>query len=234
MEHMKHDNGDTQFIETAFKGNKAIRTAIVEKPPGWDPEKMIRLSQAWVDAMGGRFHGDQSCGCEPQNYALHLDYQVIMNINGLPITGEYNANTMSQGSNGLEMPLEINTPSAFEGQAVMQLQGHGEYATPVGGCLGQSQQSFLIRATGQLEEGDELSQGKDNKLHFKLTCDQIHFTSNGACPERAASANSFSPCQANVAVDIAPAYENGSEDIVFPMPFPNSQATLTTTVVKKQ
>jgi len=235
MGHMKFDNNDTQFIKAAFKGNKAIKTAIVEKPTPWTQDKMVELSQAWVDAMGGRFHGDESCGCEQQNYALHLDYNVIMNINGLPlITGEYNANTMSQGSNGLEVPLEINTPNAFEGQGVMQLQGHGGYATPIGGCVGQSQQSFLIRATAQLEEGDELSQGKDNKLHVKLTCDQIHFTSNGACPHGAGSANSFSPCQANVAADIAPANEGGSQDTVFPTPFPNSQATLTTTVVKKQ
>jgi len=74
MGHMKFDNNDTQFIKAAFKGNKAIKTAIVEKPTPWTQDKMVELSQAWVDAMGGRFHGDESCGCEQQNYALHLDY----------------------------------------------------------------------------------------------------------------------------------------------------------------
>ena len=132
MEHMKHDNGDTQFIETAFAGTKAIKNGVVEKPPGWTHEKVVQFSQAGVDAMGGRFHGDESCGCEPQHYALRLDYRMIMNINGLLlVAGDYNTNTtMSQGSNGLELPLEINTPNVFDGQSVMQLQGHGQLATP--------------------------------------------------------------------------------------------------------
>jgi hypothetical protein len=160
---------------------------------------------------------------------------MIMNINGLPlVSGEYDTNTASQASNGLELPLEINTPNAFDGQAVMQLKGHGYLNAPGGTCLGVSQQSFLIRATAQLEEGSEESQGKENKLHIKLTCDELHSTSSGACPHGAGAQDSFSPCQANVAADIAPANEGGSQDTVFPTPFPNSQATLTTTVVKKE
>jgi len=178
MAHMTHD--DPPFIEMAFDGTKALKNAKVEKPDPWTHEKMIQLSQAWVDAMGGRFHGDKSCGCEPLNYALRLDYKTVANINLPFLNGQYNTNTA--GPNALEVPVEINSPNAFTGRGTMNLKGNGDFNTPCGTCTGQSEANFLIRATAQLEEGDEESMGHENKLHIRLTCDQLHSTSSGACP----------------------------------------------------
>ncbi len=229
IQHMTHD--DPPFIETAFAGTKALKNGTIEKPPGWTHEKMIRLSHAWVDAMGGRFHGDNSCGCEPLKYSLTLDYKTVANINLPFMSGQYNTRTAGPGP--LEVPLEIDSPNAFTGQATMNLKGGGNFNTAVGGCSGQSEQNFLIRATAQLEEGDEDSMGQGNKLHIQLTCDQLHSTSSGACPHASGGQDSYSPCQGNVAIDIAPANDGGSQSTVFAQT-PMFQSTLTTTVEKKQ
>ena len=194
---------------------------------------MIRLSRAWVDAMGGRFHGDKSCGCEPLNYSLKLDYETVANINFPLLTGQYDTNTTGPTGNALEVPLEVNSPNAFTGQGTMNLKGNGNFHTSVGNCTGQSEQNFLIRATAQLEEGDEDSMGNENKLHIRLTCDQLHSTSSGACPYAGGGQNSYSPCQADIAVDIAPANDGGAQGTVFAAT-PMVQSTLTTTVVRKK
>ncbi len=239
MGHMKKDNEGTQFIEVAFLGNRGMTEETLkpdtdEPPPGWTHEKMIQLAQKWVDAQGGRFHGDPSCGCKKKHYALQLDYKQILNIDFGVLTGQYSTTTTgAQNSNGLEIPLAVRELGVFKGEGVMKLGGSGYVNSPVGGCLGQGQQSFMVHATAQMEEGDELSQGEKNKLHVKLTCDKIHSQFNGACPHATGSDDTYNPCNANVSVDFAPANVHASESQAFPTPVPNSQSTLTSTIVKK-
>jgi len=138
MGHMKFDNNDTQFIKAAFKGNRRSRPQSWRKPTPWPQDKMVELSQAWVDAMGGGFRR-RSCGCEEQHYALHLAYNVIIEYQRPALDhGEYNANTMSQGSNGLEVPLEINTPNASRAGRHATAR-YTEHSHARRRCLGQSQ-----------------------------------------------------------------------------------------------
>jgi hypothetical protein len=235
--HMEHDNGLIQFIETGFIGKKGMTDKDVkaEPPPGWTQAKMVQLSKNWVEAMGGRFHGDEDCGCVKQQYALRLNYLQILNINFGLINGQDTTNTGAQNSQGLEIPLDITQPGAFKGEGVMTLKGRGQYGTVVGNCSGQSEQSFLVRATAQLEEGDEESRGKDNKLHVRFQCDQMHLQSSGQCAGRGASESRFTSCDAsNVTVDFVPANVDSTDTKAFPTPVPNSQSSLTTTIVKKQ
>jgi hypothetical protein len=237
IEHMKHDNGGPQFIETAFLGKKGMSDPDSVDPPsnrGWNHGKLIRLSEDWVDAMGGRFHGDASCGCKPQHYAMRLDYNVILNLQGLPVIGgEYQTQTVGQNSNSLDIPLEAKSPGYFEGQAVMNLQGNGLITTPVGNCTGQAQHSFLVHVTAQMDEGDEESRGAQNKLHVKMDCSQMHTTTSAQCPRLGASESNSSPCEPeNVDVDFVPADLDKPQGKAFPVPLPDSQATLTSTIVK--
>jgi hypothetical protein len=236
MGHMTNDNGGPQFIETAMAGNKGMEEPDygIEKPPGWDHPKLIRLSKAWVDAMGGRFHGDNSCGCKLQHYALRLDYKVLVNLQGLAVvSGEYQTQTISQNSNSLDVPLEAKAPGYFEGEATMTLKGHGQVNAPFGTCTGQAQHSFLVRATARLDEGSEESKGRANRLHVKMDCSQLHTSSSGSCPYVGGSEDRFSPCQADVDVDFAPADLDKSQIKEFPMPLPGSQATLDSSIVKR-
>ena len=239
MGHMVHDNGAIQFIETGFKGNKGMsEPEKLEPPVGWTQQKMIDLSKKWVDAMGGRFHGDASCGCKKQAYSLKLDYKSVLNVNLGLISGEYTMNTQNAGgtvsSNGIDIPLEITQPGTLKGEGVMVFGGGGQFATVVGPCSGQSQHSMLVRASGSIEEGDEESRGKDNKLHLKLKCDQMHFTSSGACPRGSGSVDNFQACAEDLTVDFVPADTDVSKAQIYPLPLPNSQATITTTIVPKQ
>ena len=70
MGHLKDDNGRTNFAGTAYYGNRGLGDADVEgfnvklEPPSVTHKALIQLGQDWVNAMGGRFQGDEGCGCE--------------------------------------------------------------------------------------------------------------------------------------------------------------------------
>jgi len=66
MGHLKDDNGGNNFGGTAFKGDRALdkdRYDIPPAPPSISHTDLMRLGQAWVNAMDGSFQGDESCGC---------------------------------------------------------------------------------------------------------------------------------------------------------------------------
>ena len=63
--HLEDDNGDNAFTKTAFLGNRGVAGLEPIKPP-ISQAAFIRMGQQWIDAMGGEFKGDETCGCEPQ------------------------------------------------------------------------------------------------------------------------------------------------------------------------
>jgi len=65
--HLKDDNGGNNFSGTAFRGDRGLDPEVYEiprAPPSISHAAFMRLGQDWVDAMGGSFQGDESCGCE--------------------------------------------------------------------------------------------------------------------------------------------------------------------------
>jgi hypothetical protein len=154
-----------------------------------------------------------------------------------PISGQYTTTSKGAGGNpiGVEIPLEVKESGELTGQATMTMGGQGDVVVPrVGTCTGQSQQQFLIHATAQLEEGPEESQGADEKLHAKLECDQIHLQSSAQCPYAGGSQDTNNQCAMAATMDFIPANVNSSKALIYPLPLPDSQATLTTTIIKKQ
>ncbi|HYX46479.1 MAG TPA: hypothetical protein VE820_06635 [Sphingomicrobium sp.] len=73
--HVTDDNGGNNFAQTAFNGNRGLNadqyldpggpTYVAPKPPSISHQALLQLAQEWVNAMGGKFQGDESCGCEP-------------------------------------------------------------------------------------------------------------------------------------------------------------------------
>lgn len=63
--HLVDDNGGNAFTKTAFAGNRGVE-GLEPIPPSISHAALIRLGREWIDAMGGEFKGDESCGCEPQ------------------------------------------------------------------------------------------------------------------------------------------------------------------------
>ncbi len=68
--HLKDDNGRTNFAGTAFLGNRGLGAenldgfTITPEPPSITHAEVMKLGQDWIDAMGGKFQGNESCGCE--------------------------------------------------------------------------------------------------------------------------------------------------------------------------
>jgi len=86
--HIKDDNGGNNFAQTAFNGNRGLNadqyldpggpTYVAPKPPSISHDAFIKLGQDWVNAMGGKFQGDEGCGCEPthDNWSGMIRYVV--------------------------------------------------------------------------------------------------------------------------------------------------------------
>ena len=68
--HLRNDNGRTNFAGTAYYGNRGLGEADLEgfqvkpAPPSITHKELMQLGQDWLNAMGGKFQGDESCGCE--------------------------------------------------------------------------------------------------------------------------------------------------------------------------
>jgi len=68
--HLKDDNGQPNFAGTAFLGNRGLGEDDLEgfdvkpQPPSISHAQVMKLGQDWLNAMGGKYQGDDSCGCE--------------------------------------------------------------------------------------------------------------------------------------------------------------------------
>jgi hypothetical protein len=68
--HLTDDNGGNNFAQTAFNGDRGLDEADLEgfsvsiQKPSISKSAFIQLAQNWVNAMGGKFQGDENCGCE--------------------------------------------------------------------------------------------------------------------------------------------------------------------------
>jgi hypothetical protein len=69
MAHMENDEGSTDFVDTSFLGNRGLSDVKPAdyKPPSIAKSEFLQMGRDWVDAMGGQFQGDASCGCEPRH-----------------------------------------------------------------------------------------------------------------------------------------------------------------------
>lgn len=68
--HLRNDNGRANFAGTAFYGNRGLDQDSMDdehlkpQPPSITHAALVKLGQDWIDAMGGKFQGDEGCGCE--------------------------------------------------------------------------------------------------------------------------------------------------------------------------
>jgi hypothetical protein len=73
--HIKDDNGGNNFAQTAFNGDRGLDpdqyldpdnkgSYVPPQPPSITKDVFLKLGQDWINAMGGKFQGDERCGCE--------------------------------------------------------------------------------------------------------------------------------------------------------------------------
>ncbi|HTL49871.1 MAG TPA: hypothetical protein VL219_04350 [Steroidobacteraceae bacterium] len=65
--HLEDDNGGNNFGGTAFKGDRGLDPDVYDTapaPPSISHAALMGLGHDWINAMGGAFQGDETCGCE--------------------------------------------------------------------------------------------------------------------------------------------------------------------------
>jgi hypothetical protein len=68
LAHMVNDGGvGPDFVNTAFLGNRGLKNPGKLLPPSIEHPQFLQMGNDWIDAMGGQFQGDDSCGCEPRH-----------------------------------------------------------------------------------------------------------------------------------------------------------------------
>lgn len=80
LDHLKDDNGGNNFSGTAFKGGCGLDPVMFRKdleeegicrPPSMPHQAFEQLGADWIKAMGGKFQGDEGCGCD-----IELELQI--------------------------------------------------------------------------------------------------------------------------------------------------------------
>ena len=237
MGHMIRDNGAPKFIETALIGKRGMTDADLapdkaEPPPIREHPQVVQLGQQWVDAMGGRFHGDTWCGCKKQSYVLRLDWEQTLNLNLGFINGQDKKTSGAPNKPGVDIPLTAKEPKVFTGEGRLAIRQQGQYMTGMGGCSGQGQINFDVKVTARIDEGEEKNRGQDDKMHVTFECKRADDDASGACP-RGSGSMEASGCQANgVQLDFDPPTVGSSQSKEFPSPMPNSQTKMTATILK--
>jgi hypothetical protein len=70
LAHVRDDDGGNNFSGTAFNGDRGLdlkdykMEGIIAEPPSISHDAFMKLAEDWIGAMGGRFQGDEGCGCE--------------------------------------------------------------------------------------------------------------------------------------------------------------------------
>lgn len=87
-----------------------------EPPQNITRPAFIKQGHDWVDAMGGKFKGDDECGCVPHHYALVIDGQttVDQNFSGTQLHIEL----LIKG----QVPFNMKDDGSFSGAAPLQTQ----------------------------------------------------------------------------------------------------------------
>jgi hypothetical protein len=119
--HLEDDNGGNAFTKTAFLGNRGV-DGLAPIPPSISHAALIRMGREWIDAMGGQFKGDESCGCEPQLKGKFTSVDSSP-VDSIKITGDLVWKLEAQGG----APPAPGAPLVFKprsGEITVELKFH--------------------------------------------------------------------------------------------------------------
>jgi hypothetical protein len=136
--HRTRDRGKTAFIETGFAGMRGLNQEGIEyyealfdklpqpEPPPTSHADLINQAQAWVDAMGGDFKGDSTCGCEKTSYAIKINES----LNGQIVEEE--ATITWDGDSEVIIPITFKEDGSFTGEATADRRMHMVLTAAIG------------------------------------------------------------------------------------------------------
>ena len=160
IDHITRDLGGTPFIATAFEGMRGLNEAGIEfygalndmkpvpEPPQISHSDLINQAQAWVDAMGGKFKGDNGCGCEPQKYALQIDESILAAFVSDSARIDWDGKTQVQ------IPLTFKDDGTFTGEAT-SMRTISAVLTAKVGCSGTATTNVQWQVNGRLDSEDQ-------------------------------------------------------------------------------
>jgi hypothetical protein len=177
MGHLKNDNGGTNFSETAFLGTRGLDedryldkdspTYVAPLPPSITHDAVMQMAQNWIAAMGGKFQGDETCGCELKHskWSGQIHYMIDEK-------GDDGHNDLQDWSNHQLIKTVITVKDGFGIANFYQDEKH----------VGENRQRALrggaivfIKESSQNSEGSG-SGSSAAKVEVQFTPDQKHYS----------------------------------------------------------
>ena len=132
------------LIKAAFIGMRAMTEEdlqelhLMREPPrAMTHEGFIAASNAWLDAMGGEFKGEPSCGCEPQRYAVRVSYKRDIKLGVV-------SSTETMGP--VDIPIEFHDDGTFDGEQTVFFNGSSVAYI----CTATSTGSMNLKVSGEV------------------------------------------------------------------------------------
>lgn len=160
--HLKDDNGGNNFSGTAFNGGCGLDPVMFKKdleiekicrPPSIGHQALFNLGESWVKAMGGKFQGDESCGCELQ-LALTIEHHIVSrrDYSRVRVGGP-----IYDGTVQFDVKLNAfpNMPGYFSGKATVVRQFSVGHITAQAAGEGTQDEQWRVDATVD-SDGDTL------------------------------------------------------------------------------
>jgi hypothetical protein len=129
--HITEDRGRTPFVQVSFLGTRALDEygqEVYEKnthkkfkpePPPISQTAFVSQGETWIEAMGGKFTGDDECGCVPHHYTLSVTMKAVQD-------SRYRDSEYYLEMNGTtKVPMKFQDDGSFEVEAQLPVTQTG-------------------------------------------------------------------------------------------------------------
>lgn len=132
--------------------------------PSISREEMTKRAEDFVEAMGGEFKGDESCGCEPQHYAVRVSYDQEINLVA--------RGTKTMGP--IDIPITFQDDGSYQGEQTIFINGNAVALQ----CTSASLATMVLRVTGNVREDP-----KNHRMHLQLESGSpLRGNASAVCP----------------------------------------------------
>ena len=204
LEHMTNDKGNVPFLDVAFAGTMGLNQDGVDRATVKIPDpvkamsrnQMLGHSHEWVDAMGGKFHQPDECGCSEMQYALRVRITGVLRIANFL----FNYGTKEPDAALPVIPIHFKDDGSLSGDAIINTSTTNTRPGPEVACVGASGQLVHVTANGkwrteseQIEDAAGFTHTVEHaKIDVRLDANELSARSTETCetPWREASGGS--------------------------------------------
>ena len=152
LDHVRND----EFTLIGFAGTRGLNEVgqaqarnqpYKPEPPSFTQSDLLLWTNIWIDAQGGEFKGDVSCGCEPHHYAITMLKTGMLDNTA----GTFHLHADVSGKQ--DLPLTFRDDGSFTSQATLLTsitETGGDESIPMV-CSGEGTLPEQIKATGSVD-----------------------------------------------------------------------------------